>query len=111
MEGEQNCAHVGVYGHVFQRSGGAPVPYVTIQIKGDEDQFKGPYIGKTNENGDYTILIAELNGDLNGVEFEAEVIGGAGVESLDTPDWEVSDDCKKDGAIQVMRIDWKRKDS
>jgi hypothetical protein len=105
-----------VYGHVEQRDGGDPVPYVTVTITGDEDPFKGPYSAKTNENGDYTIIILEFHkatpgevDDIDGVEFEAEVTG-ANVESDDTPEWEVSNDCDESGAIQIMRLDWKRKD-
>ena len=93
-----------------QDRGGDAVPFVTIQVTGDKDQFKGPYTAKTNEKGDYTILITELTSNVDGVEFKAEVIGGPGVNSKDKPKWTVDDDCKKEGAIQVMEIDWERKD-
>jgi hypothetical protein len=93
------------------------VPYVTIQITGDQSPFKGPYTAKTNEDGDYTIIILEFHKatpeqfeEIDGVEFEAEIVGGSNVKSEDTPDWEVSNDCDESGAIQIMEIDWQRKE-
>lgn len=110
IDSEQNCAHVGVYGKVYTKSGKNPIQYVVVMVTGAKDPYKGPYFAKTDKDGKYTILIGELNEDFDGVEFEAKIVGGAGVESLDTPDWEVSDNCKDDNAIQVMKINWRRKD-
>lgn len=108
-EGKQNCAHVAVVGKVVERGSETPVQYVTIEVKGDKDPYKGPFTAKTNAKGDYTVLIGELKANVNGVDFEARVIGGPNVKSEDTPDWEVSSDCHQDGAIQLMEIDWLKK--
>lgn len=82
--------------------------YVTIQVTGDEDEFKGPFIGKTDHRGDFTIYIGPID-KAGGIEFKAEVIGGPGVDSEDKPEWKTSKDCKADGTIQVMKINWGRK--
>ncbi len=110
-EGKQNCAHVGVTGRVFDRDSDDPVPYVTIQVTGDTDEYKGPYIGKTDQDGNYTILISELNDSIDDVEFTVEVIGGSGVESKDKLEWRAGDNCKDDDDIQIMEIRWERKKS
>ncbi len=110
MDGEKNCAHIGVYGYVHQHDKeDEPIPNVKIQVTGDKDKYKGPYIGKTDKDGNFTILISELKDNVDGVEFKAEVIGSNNVESKDKPKWEVSKDCEQDGAIQIMKIIWKRK--
>ena len=106
----RNCANVGVIGHVRQRNGHAPVPYVTIQVTGSKKPYKGPYTAKTNENGDYTVLIGPLSDEVDDVEFEVRVVGGSNVKSEDSPEWTADKDCKKDDAIQVIRINWKRKE-
>jgi hypothetical protein len=106
-EGEQNCAHIGVTGRVLDEDDD-PVQWVTIQVKGDDDDFRGPYIGKTDADGYYSILITELTEDVDRVEFEAEVIGGPNVKADDTPDWEVRSNCSNKNATQVRRIDWRR---
>jgi hypothetical protein len=106
---DQNCAHVGVIGRVYHQDGEAPIQHVTVQVTGDEDPYKGPYKAKTNEDGYYTIVIGELKDDIDGVEFKAIITGGPGVESLDDPEWKVSSDCEYEDAIQIMEIDWQRK--
>ena len=110
MDFDQNCANVGLIGRVYQHDSEDPIQYVTIQVTGDEDPYKGPYTAKTNEDGYYTVVIGPLKDDIDGVEFKAVVTGGAGVVSEDDPDWEVSSDCKDEDAIQIMEIDWERKD-
>jgi hypothetical protein len=84
------------------------VQYVTVEVKGKEDKYKGPYSGRTDKDGRYNILIGPLNDDLDDVEFEAKVVG-AGVESEDSPDWIVSSDCDQDDANQIYEINWVRK--
>jgi hypothetical protein len=106
---DQDCANVGLIGRVYEQNGEAPIEHVTVQVTGDEDPYRGPYTAKTNKDGEYTVFISGLNEDINGVEFEAVIIGGPGVESLDEVDWEVSDDCEDDDAIQIFIIDWQRK--
>jgi len=108
---ENNCAHVAVVGKVVEKGSDRPVQYVTIQVKGDEDPYKGPFVGKSNENGDYTVLIGVLKEDIDGVDFEVEVIGGANVKSEDDWEWKAGDDCgDSSGDIQIMEIDWFKKD-
>lgn len=86
-----------------------PVQFVTIEVKSDDDDFKGPYTDKTNQDGRYDIFITGIdNDDVDGVEFKAKVVGD-GVESEDTAEWEVSTDCKDDEAIQVYEINWNKK--
>lgn len=104
-DGIQNCYDIGVTGRVRTKSGDTPVQYVTIQVTGDEDDWEGPFIGKTDADGRYNIYIGPI-GDVGSVDFKAEVIGGAGVKSEDKPEWKTSGDCHKDGAIQVMEINW-----
>lgn len=106
-DGENNCGNVGVKGKVTEKGNDNPVQWVTIEVTG-EDEFKGPYIGKTGSDGKYTILIGPVNDDINGIEFKVKVVG-AGAESEDTVKWEASDDCEGDEDIQVMEIDWVRK--
>jgi hypothetical protein len=115
IENERNCAHVAVYGRVTEKGSDTPVQYVTIEITGDEDPFKGPYTGKTNEKGDYSIVILSFHDEpdkakeIDGVDFEAEVTGGSNVKSEDKHEWNVSDDCEESGAIQVVEINWMQK--
>jgi hypothetical protein len=104
LDGEQNCFDIGVTGKVETKGGDDPIPHVTIQVTGDDDDYKGPFIGKTDESGRYNIYIGPID-EVGSVEFEAVVIGGPGVESEDSPEWETSDDCHGDD-IQVMEIDW-----
>jgi hypothetical protein len=106
---DQDCANAGLIGRVYEQNGEAPIEYVTVQVTGDDDPYRGPYTAKTNKDGQYTIFIGGLNDDIDGVEFEAKIIGGPGVESLDEVDWEVSSDCEDEDAIQIFIIDWQRK--
>jgi hypothetical protein len=106
-EPSKNCAHVAVVGRVLDR-GDDPVQYVTIQVTGDKSDYKGPYTGKTDKDGYYTVLIGELNEKVDGVEFEAKVIGPN--VKTESHKWKVSSDCHEDGAIQVMEIKWQKKD-
>lgn len=106
---DQNCAHVGLTGRVYQQNGEAPIEHVTVQVTGDENPYKGPYTAKSNKDGEYTILIGELNKNIDGVEFEAIITGGPGVVSLDKVEWEVSDNCEDENAIQIFIIKWQRR--
>lgn len=86
-----------------------PVQFVTIEVKGNDDDFKGPYIGKSNKDGRYDIFITGIDDDdVDGVEFKAKVVGD-GVESEDTAVWTVSTDCKDDDSTQVYEINWNKK--
>lgn len=93
-------------GQVREKDTDNPVQYVTIEVRGDDDKYKGPYIGRTDQEGKYGIFIGGLEDDVDGVEFEAKVVG-AGVESEDSPNWTVSDDC--DDGIQIYEINWDKK--
>ncbi len=106
---ESDCYNVGVKGHVYEKGSRDPVQFVTIQVKGDEDDYKGPFIGKTDEEGFYGIFIGPLD-DVGKVEFVAKVIGGAGVKVEDQIRWKTSKDCDNDNTIQVIYIRWGRKD-
>ena len=107
-EGSTNCAHIAVFGQVIEREGKAPVPFVRLEVKGDKSKYAGPYTGKTDQDGYYTIVISELNDEVDEVDFTINVVGPR-VESNDF-EWKVDSDCHKDGAIQVMEIIWKKKD-
>jgi hypothetical protein len=104
----KNCAHVAVFGRVLNRNGDSPVQHVTIEVTGDKNAFKGPYTAKTDKDGYYTVVISELKSEIDGVEFKAEVTG-PNVES-ESYEWEVSSDCHEDGAIQVVELEWERRD-
>ncbi len=99
---------MGVKGTVKEKDNDQPVQFVTIRVKGDDDDFKGPFIGQTDEEGYYGIYIGPLS-EVGKVEFVARVIGGANVKVEDQIRWTTSKDCEADGAIQVMEIDWGRK--
>lgn len=109
VEGENNCAHIGVYGKVIDDDTKDPVPYVTIEVTGDEKPFKGPYTAQSNEKGDYSILIGELSDKVDGIEFKVKVIGGDGVKSEDKTTWTAGKDCEDSDSIQIMRINWAKK--
>ncbi len=105
-DGDNDCGNVGVIGRVREKGSDKPVQYVTIEVKG-EDDYKGPYTGKTGADGKYSVLIGPVKDNINGVEFEVKVVGGPGVESEDKVKWEASKDCHgSDEDIQVMKIDW-----
>lgn len=105
-EGSRNCAHVAVIGRVVEKGGSQPVQNVTLEVKGDKNPYKGPFFGRTNEKGDYTVLVGEVKNDVNGVEFEIKVQESSGVVSEDKHKWKVSSDCHKDGVVQVMEVNW-----
>lgn len=112
IDSEQNkedCANIGIFGKVREKGSDRPVQFVTIEVKGDDDDFKGPYTDKTDANGRYDIFITGTdNDDVDGVEFKAKVVGD-GVESEDTAEWIVSTDCEEDDATQVYEINWNKK--
>jgi hypothetical protein len=106
---DPNCAHVGLIGQVVQKNNDQPVSFVTIEVTGDDDNYKGPYYGKTGADGKYTIVIGEFTDDVKGTKFKAKVVG-EGVDSEDTGEWIISDDCHNDDAVQIYEINWFRKD-
>jgi hypothetical protein len=75
-------------------------------VTGDDDPYEGPYYGKSDSRGDYTVLIGELKDNIDDVKFEAQVVGGANVDSEDDHEWTFGDDCHDDDEFQVMEIDW-----
>jgi hypothetical protein len=105
-EFDQNCAHIAVTGRVVTKGGDDGVQWVTIEVTGDDDPYKGPFYGKSDSRGDYTVLIGELKEDVDGVEFEAKIVGGAGVEPEDDFEWTVDSDCHDENTVQVVEIDW-----
>jgi hypothetical protein len=109
VEGEANCAHIGVAGIV--RDGDEddddPIPNVTIQVTGDEDGFRGPYYSTTGADGKYGLVIGEFGKVPTRVEFRAEIFG-PDVKTDDRPRWKTTNDCHADDAVQVMRIDWRK---
>jgi hypothetical protein len=110
---DRNCAHVAVVGRVVEKGSERPVQFVAIEVSGDEDPYKGPFVAKTNSDGYYTIVIDELNENVDGIDFKVQVIGGDNVDSEDEPRWQAGDNCSSDednDDIQVMEINWYRKD-
>ena len=105
---KNDCANIGVFGKVREKGSDRPVQFATIEVKGDDSDYQGPYIDKTNQDGRYDIFISGLKEDIDGVKFKAKVVG-AGVESEDTVEWEISTDCHGDDAIQVYEINWDKK--
>lgn len=106
---EHNCAHIGVYGRVVRADKTKEgIEYVTVQVTGDKNPYKGPYTAKTNKDGYYTIVIGELKNDVDDVEFKAEIVG-PGVVSEDKPKWKTGKDCNED--TQIVEIEWKWKES
>ena len=105
---------MALVGWVREKGNKSPVPNVQIQVTNIDDQtdekFGGPFTGSTNSNGDYTIVIGPP-GDVGKIRFKAEVIGGPGVISEDKPEWESSKDCHDSSAVQVMRVNWGRKNN
>jgi hypothetical protein len=85
------------------------VQWVTIQVLGetddDDDQFDGPFIGKTGADGRYNIYIGPIN-EVGSQKYEVKVIGGPNVESEDTVDWETSKDCRDAQRTQILDIYW-----
>lgn len=107
-EPHNNCAHVAVFGKVYNRKSETPVQYATIQVTGDEDGFKGPYTAKSDKDGYFTVVIGELSGEVDGVDFKAKIVGPN--VKTEGHEWRVSDDCHDEDAIQVMEIEWERRD-
>lgn len=102
---------MGVIGKVKDKKSDQPIQFVTIEVKSDDDDYRGPFIGKTGENGKYTILIGPLKDNLDGVKFKA-TITGAGVEVDDDDneaEWIVDIDCQNEDSIQVYEINWEKK--
>jgi hypothetical protein len=108
-QGEANCAHIGVTGVVREgdEDDDEPISNVTVQVTGDEDGFRGPYYGTTDSDGNYGIVIGEFGKVPPRVEFRAEIYG-PGVETDNRPEWQTTDDCHSENAIQIMRINWVR---
>lgn len=109
VQGEANCAHIGVAGVVRDgdEDDDAPVPNVTIQVTGDEDGFRGPYYSTTGSDGTYGLVIGEFGKVPDRVEFRAEIYG-PDVKTDDRPSWNTTNDCHGDNAVQVMRINWRK---
>jgi hypothetical protein len=93
---------------VREKGSDRPVQFAAIEVKSDDNDYKGPYTDQTNSDGRYDIFISGLKDDIDGVTFKAKVVG-AGVESEDTVEWEVSTDCHDEDAIQVLEINWDKK--
>jgi hypothetical protein len=110
IEKQANCAHVGFAGRVVDGDdeGDDPIAGVTIRVVGDEDEFKGPYYSTTNADGEYGFVIGEFGDVSDGVEFRADVFGD-GVDTNDEPEWNFTEDCHANDALQVMRIIWSKK--
>jgi len=106
MDTGQNCAHVAVVGRVVDKGNDKGIQWVTIEVKGDDDPYKGPFYAKSDERGDYTVLIGELKNNVDEVEFDTQVVGGGSVVSEDDYQWTFGDDCHNDDDFQVMEINW-----
>jgi len=105
--GTQNCESISITGKVTEADGNTPIQFVVIEVKGDKDKYKGPYLGKSDAQGQYVVSVGPLH-EVGSVLFEAKISGGAGVSSK-TVRWNTSKDCHEDGAIQTMTINWLRK--
>ena len=109
IEEQANCAHLGIAGYV--RDGDDDddprLPGVTIQVTGDEDGFRGPFLTTTDGSGEYGLVIGEFGKIPDRVEFVAQVIG-EGVETEDRPEWSFDDNCNASDARQIMRIIWSK---
>jgi hypothetical protein len=106
VDTDQNCAHVAVIGRVVDKGNDKGIQWVTIEVTGDDDPYKGPFYGKSNERGDYTVLIGELKNNVDETEFEAKVVGGGNVVSEDDHEWIFTDDCHDDDGVQIVEINW-----
>jgi hypothetical protein len=107
-QNKNDCANIGVIGKVREKGSDRPVPFVTIEVKGDDEDYRGPFIGKTGQDGKFSILITGLKDNIDGVGFSAKITG-PGVENEDDVEWEVSTDCEKEDAIQIFEINWDKK--
>lgn len=116
LEGQNNCADIGVTGWVREKGNDQGVPNVTVQVvrevDDDDDEgdtkFLGPFTAKTDANGNYNLYIGPI-GDAKNMTFKAKITGGSGVVSEDEPEWDTGGDCHDGNNIQVMRIEWVRK--
>lgn len=105
-ESEPNCAHYGVTGVVNDEDEDR-MPNVTVQVTGDEDGFRGPYLATTNGDGEFGLVIGELGKVPTRVEFTAEIYG-TDVKTEDRPKWSFNDDCHQDNARQIFRIEFRK---
>lgn len=81
-----------------------PVVNVTIQVTGDKDGYRGPFYGTTGSDGKYGIVFGEF-GKVGEVKFRAEAFG-PNVHTSDEPEWETTENCHEDDAVQIVEIDW-----
>lgn len=107
MEGDANCAHIGITGVVRDgpETDDDPIANVTIRVTG-EDDYAGPFYGTTSSDGHYTIVIGEY-GKVGEIKFRADVFG-PGVDTSNEPEWETDEDCHSNNAIQIMQVDWSK---
>lgn len=105
---------MGVVGWVREKGSDKPVPNVTIQVTGEDDDddfaFDGPFLGVTTTDGNYNIYIGPID-DVGERKFQAQVMGGPEVISEDKPEWETAKDCHDSTKIQVIRIEWGQKNN
>ena len=85
------------------------LPNVTIQVTGNEDGFRGPFLGTTDKDGEYSIVVGEFGQVPERVEFLAEIFG-PDVKTDNRPRWNYSDNCNDDSANQIMNIIWSKVD-
>ncbi len=107
---ESNCANMGVAGKVYKRNDDDEViSGVTIQVTGDEDGFRGPYYGTTDSKGRYGIVIAGYGKIPERVKFTAKIYG-PDTKTDDDPSWNFTKDCDSDDALQIMKINWSKRE-
>jgi hypothetical protein len=87
---------------------GDPIANVTIQVTGDEDGFRGPYLATTGSDGEYGLVIGEFGKVPDRVEFLAQIYG-PDTKTEERPKWQVLNDCHAPNANQVMNIEWIKK--
>ncbi|HMR68022.1 MAG TPA: hypothetical protein PKE64_28765, partial [Anaerolineae bacterium] len=106
-ESESNCAHYGVVG-VVKDEDEDRMAGVTVQVTGDEDGFRGPYLATTDGDGEFGLVIGEVGKVPTRVEFTAQIYGTDDVKTEDRPKWSFNDDCHEDDALQVMRVEFRK---
>jgi hypothetical protein len=104
--GEQNCDRVGVAGNVREEGDKTSIQFVEVEVTGEDKDYKGPYITKTDGNGNYDIFLGHPD-QVKGKIFNARIIGG-GVDSEEIR-WRTSSSCNQVGGIQMMYINWQRR--